>query len=157
MVDGDPGYDIWAMDVARYGDWTTMAYTNAKVRENYSRRFRIRFPNEELPAARPLRTTPVYDLLAAEGRPVRRLRGARTSAVVCRHPARPRKPVTFRRSEAHEAVGAECRAVRDAVGLIEISSYGKFDVSGPEAEACPGAGHGGADAGRSAAWRSPPC
>ena len=42
------------MDVARYGDWATMAYTNAKVRENYSRRFRIRFPNEELPAARPL-------------------------------------------------------------------------------------------------------
>ena len=49
MVDGDPGADVWGMDVARYGDWTTLAYTNAKVRENYSRRFRIRFPNEELP------------------------------------------------------------------------------------------------------------
>ena len=66
MVDGDPGADIWAMDVARYGDWTTLAYTNAKVRENYSRRFRIRFPNEELPAARPLRTTPIYERLQAE-------------------------------------------------------------------------------------------
>src|SRR5207244_1221185 len=55
MVHGDPGADIWAMDVARFGDWATMAYTNAKVRENYSRRFRIRFPEEELPAARPLR------------------------------------------------------------------------------------------------------
>ena len=44
MVDGDPGFDVWAMDVARFGDWATMAYTNAKVRENYSRRFRIRFP-----------------------------------------------------------------------------------------------------------------
>ena len=63
MVDGDPGADIWAMDVARYGDWTTLAYTNAKVRENYSRRFSIRFPNEELPAARPLRTTPIYERL----------------------------------------------------------------------------------------------
>ena len=49
MVDGDPGFDVWAMDVARYGEWATLAYTNAKVRENYSRRFRIRFPNEELP------------------------------------------------------------------------------------------------------------
>ena len=39
MVEGDPGADIWGMDVARYGDWTTLAYTNAKVRENYSRRF----------------------------------------------------------------------------------------------------------------------
>ena len=44
MVDGDPGDDIWAMDVARYGSWATLAYTNAKVRENYSRRFRITFP-----------------------------------------------------------------------------------------------------------------
>jgi len=58
MVRGDPGFDVWAMDVARFGDWATPAYTNAKVRENFSRRFRIRFPNEELPAARPLRTTP---------------------------------------------------------------------------------------------------
>ena len=55
------------MDVARFGDWTTRAYTNAKVRENYARRFRIRFPNEELPAARPLRTTNVYERLRAKG------------------------------------------------------------------------------------------
>ena len=54
MVHGDPGADIWGMDVARYGDYATLAYTNAKVRENYSRRFRITFPNEELPAGRPL-------------------------------------------------------------------------------------------------------
>ena len=51
MTEGDPGLDIWGMDVARYGDYATLAYTNAKVRENYSRRFRITFPNEELPAA----------------------------------------------------------------------------------------------------------
>ena len=47
---GDSGMDIWAMDVARYGDYATLAYTNAKVQENYRRRFRITFPNEELPA-----------------------------------------------------------------------------------------------------------
>src|SRR3546814_7565360 len=51
------------MDVARFGDYATPAYTNAKVRENYGRRFRITFPNEELPAARPLRTTAIYDRL----------------------------------------------------------------------------------------------
>ena len=67
MIHGDPGFDVWAMDVARFGDWATMAYTNAKVRENYSRRFRIRFPNEELPAARPLRMTPIYERLKTQG------------------------------------------------------------------------------------------
>lgn len=134
MVEGDPGHDVWAMDVARYGDWTTMAYTNAKVRENYSRRFRIRFPNEELPAARPLRTTPVYDLLAAEGARFGANVGLE-SPLWFAPPGTPEESVTFLRSEAHATVGAECRAVRDAVGLIEISSYGKFEVTGPASEA----------------------
>ncbi len=67
MIQGDPGFDVWAMDVARFGDFANRDYTNAKVRENYSRRFSIRFPNEELPAARPLKTTPIYDLLKAQG------------------------------------------------------------------------------------------
>ncbi|HJL85585.1 MAG TPA: FAD-dependent oxidoreductase, partial [SAR324 cluster bacterium] len=48
MIEGDPGFDVWGMDVSRYGEWITKSYTNVKVRENYSRRFSIRFPNEEL-------------------------------------------------------------------------------------------------------------
>ena len=66
MIHGDPGFDVWAMDVARYGDWATRGYANAKVRENYSRRFQIVFPNEELQAARDLRKTPVYERLKAK-------------------------------------------------------------------------------------------
>src|ERR1700728_614480 len=60
-VNGDPGFDVLGDAVARYGEWATRRYTNAKVRENYSRRFSIRFPNEELPAARPQQTTSLYD------------------------------------------------------------------------------------------------
>ena len=55
------------IDIARFGDFATPTFTNARVRENYSRRFSIRFPNEELPAARPLKTTPIYDRLLAAG------------------------------------------------------------------------------------------
>ena len=82
MTTGDPQLDIWGMDVARFGDWATLAYTNAKVRENYSRRFRITFPNEELPAGRPLHTTPVYDRLVRAQRGVGRRLRARASALV---------------------------------------------------------------------------
>ena len=134
MVEGDPGFDVWGMDVARYGDWTTMAYTNAKVRENYSRRFRIRFPNEELPAARPLRTTPVYDALKAEGAAFGDYVGLEYPLWFAPRGTEPVEAVTFRRSEAHDHVGAECRAVREAAGLIEISNYGKFEVTGAGAE-----------------------
>ncbi len=133
MVEGDPGADVWGMDVARYGDWTTLAYTHAKVRENYSRRFSIRFPNEELGAARPLRTTPIYERLAAR-------HAVFGDYCALEHPlwfapsaAEAVDRVSFRRSNSHPHVAAECLAVRDAVGLLEISNYGKFDVRGPGA------------------------
>ena len=135
MVEGDPGSDVWAMDAARFGDWATMAYTNAKVRENYSRRFRIRFPNEELPAARPLRTTPVYDRLKAEGAFFGVSFGLEHALWFAPEDSEPREDVTFRRSNAHAIVGEECRAVREAVGVMEISTYAKYEVTGSGAEA----------------------
>jgi dimethylglycine dehydrogenase len=132
MVDGDPGADVWGMDVARYGAWATLGYTNAKVRENYSRRFRIRFPNEELDAARPLRTTPVYERLAAENAVFGEYCALEHALWFAPHGVAPTERITFRRSNAHEHVGAECRAVRAAVGLLEISTYGKFEIDGPD-------------------------
>ena len=134
MVDGDPGADIWGMDVARYGEWATRRYTNVKVRENYSRRFRIRFPNEELPAARPLKTTPIYDRLQTENPVWGDYCGLEHALWFAPKGSDAREDVTFRRSNAHQHVAAECRAVRDAVGMIEISNYGKFEVTGPDAE-----------------------
>ncbi|HXQ32177.1 MAG TPA: FAD-dependent oxidoreductase [Steroidobacteraceae bacterium] len=133
MVDGDPGADIWGMDVARYGDWATLAYTNAKVRENYSRRFRIRFPNEELEAARPLRTTPIYDRLKAANAVFGDYCGLEHALWFAPKGEAPHEQVTWHRSNAHPAVAAECRAVREAVGLLEISNYGKFEITGPAA------------------------
>ena len=131
MVDGDPGADIWGMDVARYGDWTTLAYTNAKVRENYSRRFSIRFPNEELPAARPLRTTPIYEKLRAEHAVFGDYCGLEHPLWFAPSAREAEDVISFRRSNAHPHVAAECKAVQNSVGLLEISNYGKFDIRGP--------------------------
>ncbi len=134
MVDGDPGADIWGMDVARYGDWTTLAYTNAKVRENYSRRFRIRFPNEELPAARPLRTTPIYERLQAQHAVFGDYCGLEHPLWFAPSAGEAEDLISFRRSNAHPHVAAECKAVQNSVGLLEISNYGKFDIRGPGTE-----------------------
>ncbi|MCC2663975.1 MAG: glycine cleavage system protein, partial [Geminicoccaceae bacterium] len=135
IVEGDPGMDVFAMDVARFGDFATRAYTNAKVRENYSRRFSITFPNEELPAARPQRTTPVYDRLKAEGAVFGASFGLEHALWFAPAGSEPHEVPTFRRSNAHEPVGRECRAVRDGVGLLEIANYGKHEIAGPGAEA----------------------
>jgi len=135
MVDGDPGIDIWGMDVARFGDWATLGYTNTKVQENYRRRFRITFPNEELPAGRPLLTTPVHDRLTAAN-------AVWGASFGLEHPLwfqeagrEPREDVTFRRSNAFACVAGECEAVRERVGLIEISNFAKYRVTGPGAAA----------------------
>jgi len=135
MRDGDPGFDVWAMDVARFGDWTTPAYTNAKVRENYSRRFRITFPNEELPAARRLRTTPVYDRLRERNAVFGAVFGLEHALWFAPAGSEPAEEVTFRRSNAFGPVGEECSAVREAVGMIETSSFAKYEVTGPDAQA----------------------
>jgi dimethylglycine dehydrogenase len=133
LIDGDPGADIWAMDVARYGDWTTLAYTNAKVRENYSRRFSIRFPNEELRAARPLRTTPIYGRLQAANAVFGDYCGLEHPLWFAPTAQSAKDEFSFRRSNDFPHIAAECAAVKNSVGLLEISNYGKFEVKGPAA------------------------
>ena len=133
MTEGDPGLDIWGMDVARYGDYATLAYTNAKVRENYSRRFRITFPNEELPAARPLHMTPVHDRLDRHNAVWGASFGLEHALWFQRPGLPPLEDVTFRRSNAFPLVAEECQAVRERVGLTETSNFAKYRVSGPGA------------------------
>jgi len=133
MTEGDPGLDIWGMDVARYGDYATLAYTNAKVRENYSRRFRITFPNEELPAARPLHMTPVHDRLDGHNAVWGASFGLEHALWFQRPGVPPLEDVTFRRSNAFPLVAEECQAVRERVGLTETSNFAKYRVSGPGA------------------------
>jgi len=128
MVEGDPGFDVWAMDVARYGDWATLAYTNKKVQENYSRRFSIRFPNEELPAGRPLRTTPVYDRLLAAGAQMGEAYGLEQALWFA--PEGVVDDFSWRRSTDFEYVAEEANAVRAAVGMMEISSFAKYAIRG---------------------------
>ena len=130
MVEGEPSRDVFAMDVARFGDYCTEPYTRAKVRENYQRRFAIGYPNEELPAGRPLQTTPAYGIWKAERAVFGETYGmeavnyfAGEGETLCETPS-------FRRSNAFRATGEECRAVRTAVGINEIHNFGKYEVSG---------------------------
>ncbi|TDI56639.1 MAG: FAD-dependent oxidoreductase, partial [Alphaproteobacteria bacterium] len=129
MVEGDPGHDIWGMDVARYGEWATLAYTNEKVRENYSRRFRIRFPNEELPAARPAQTTPLYDRMIAQGAVMGDSWGLETPLWFAPEGSEPIDVLSFRRSNDFAHVKAECLAVRNGVGITEIANFAKYEIT----------------------------
>ena len=132
IVDGDPGFDVWGMDIARFGDWATLSFTNEKVRENYSRRFRIRFPNEELPAARPLRTNALYDTHLSLGAQMGASFGLEVPLWYA--PSGVEDVFSWRRSTDHDHVGEECKAVREGVGIMDISGFGKFSVTGPNSK-----------------------
>ncbi len=67
MIHGETEVDPRGFDVARFGTWTSPGYTVPKVIENYQMRFSVSYPNEERPAARPLRTTPMYDIFDGMG------------------------------------------------------------------------------------------
>ena len=134
MVNGDPGFDVWAMDVARYGGWATRSYTNEKVRENYSRRFSIRFPNEELPAARPQQTTALYDIMLKAGAVMGDSWGLETPLWFAPPGVEPRDVVSFHRSNDFPHVKAECLGVRNGVGVTETANFAKYEIAGPGAE-----------------------
>ena len=133
MVEGEPERDVFAMDVARFGDWITPGYTRAKVRENYQRRFSVSYPNEELPVARPFQTTPAYGIWQQQ----RAVFGTAYGMEAVNYFAPEGEPLyetpSFRRSNAFDTVAAECRAVREAVGINEIHNFGKYLVQGPGA------------------------
>src|SRR5258708_7777563 len=130
MAEGDPGQDILSMDVARFGAFATPKYTSIKVPENYSRRFRLAYPNEELPAARPGRRSPIYAQLKAAGAVMGANFGLENALWFAPRGMAPEETPPCRRSEAFPVVRAECRAVRSAVGLYETTNYGKYEVTG---------------------------
>ena len=135
MVEGDPGHDVFGMDVARFGEWATLRYTNAKVRENYSRRFSISYPNEELPAGRPQQTTPLYDLMVRDNNAVMGdTWGLETPLWFAPKGTEAKDILSFHRSNDFEHVGNEVRRTRESVGVTEIANFAKYEVVGAGAE-----------------------
>jgi dimethylglycine dehydrogenase len=135
MAENDPGQDILSMDVARFGAFATPKYVALKVPENYARRFRLAYPNEELPAARPLRRSPIYERLLACGAVMGANFGLENALWYAPPGTAATETPSYRRSEAFPVVRGECLAVRSGVGLYETTNYGKYEVSGRGARA----------------------
>jgi dimethylglycine dehydrogenase len=135
MIEGEVERDPRGFDVARMVGFTTPGYTVPKVIENYQTRFSVAYPNEEKPAARPFRTTPMYDIFSG----MNAVWGQQYGLEVVNYFALPGEPTyetpTFRRSNAWEATRQEVQAVREGVGINEIQNFGKYRVTGANARA----------------------
>jgi dimethylglycine dehydrogenase len=135
IVDGDPGADIFGMDVARYGSFASNdRYLRETTAQFYARRFVIAYPNEELPAGRPLKMTPSYDAQRAAGARFGVVWGMESPQFFA--PGEPDfvEEPTLRRSNAQRFIAAEVAATRAAAGLLDTGVYARYEVSGPGAE-----------------------
>lgn len=135
MIEGEPTLDMFGWDLARFGSWADRAFTKARVQDQYSHRFKIHFPNEERAAGRPVRVRPVHAMQQAMG-------GVFGLNFGWEHPlwfaadSEPREEtVGFTRQNWWAPVGREVRMLREAVGVIDISNFAKYQVKGPDAQA----------------------
>ena len=103
----------------RFGSWTNPGYTLPKVIENYQKRFSVSYPNEELPAARPFRTTPVYDIQQSLGAVFGQQFGLEVANYFANEDEPRYETPSFRRSNAFAATAREVKAVREQVGINE--------------------------------------
>ena len=136
IVDGRPEWDFWTFDPRRYTDYATKSYVVAKAIELYQNEYAVAYPLEERPAGRPAKTTPLYDRLKAKGAFFCARGGWERAAYFPRLGDPPEPRPSFRRAETgfFDAVGEECRAVRERVGILDLGGFTKLIVEGAGAK-----------------------
>jgi dimethylglycine dehydrogenase len=135
IIDGKPEWDLWDLDPRRYTDFADQPYVLDRAIELYQHEYAINFPNEERPAGRPRKVTPAYDTLLAKGAQF----GARGGWERATWFPQPGETIgaapSYQQGEWFNSVGAECRNVRDNVGLLDLGGFTKYDVRGEGATA----------------------
>jgi len=133
IITGEPHLDIFSWDLARFGSWADKNFTKARVKDQYSNRFAIHFPNEERTAGRPVRTRPVYSTQKELGA-VFGLNYGWEHPLWFSNELNTEDTNGFSRQNWHEPVGIECNMLRNSVGVIDISNFAKYLISGSGSE-----------------------
>lgn len=134
MIHGEPEADVFGMDVARYGDFANnKQFIKETTGQFYTRRFVMTYPNEQLPAGRPLKMAPSHDAMTQAGCQWGVSWGLEVPLYFADRDFR--ETPSLKRSNAHDIVARECKAVRGGVGLVDISGFSRFEVKGPNAQA----------------------
>ncbi|EYD72099.1 Sarcosine dehydrogenase [Rubellimicrobium mesophilum DSM 19309] len=138
MVDGEAEIDMASLDPKRFGGWMTTEYAARKNEEAYDHVFILHHPDEERPAARPLRTSPAYDRQKVRGaqfgqvngweRPI--YYGPLDAPEGFDHDTR-----SFRRGGWWQYAVDEAKAIRETVGMVDATAFAKHRVKGPGATA----------------------
>lgn len=131
IVHGEACYDTWPLDPRRFTGHGNAELTALKAIEEYQNEFRFEFPHEHRPAGRPIKTTPLTPILAAEGADFTVVNGWERADYI--------KPSSdfhethgFRFNETFDVVAAEVEAVQTAVGLCEVNGFNRYELTGSD-------------------------
>lgn len=130
IIEGEPEFDMFPWDVARFGAWADKGFTKARVQDQYANRFKIHFPFEEREAGRPARMRPAYEKQRSLGAVFGLNYGWEHPLWFAGEGVEGREDYGFDRQDWFEPVGEECRALRSDVGVIDVSNFGKYEIKG---------------------------
>jgi dimethylglycine dehydrogenase len=133
MVHGQSEINVREVDPRRYGDYALGDYALAKSIDEYQLMYQVHYPGEFRDVGRPQRTTPLYQKLKDQGAVYAEVFGWERPKWFA--PEGVEEEYSFRRANWFETVAEECKAVRERVGLLDLSSFAKYEVGGPDAEA----------------------
>ena len=134
MIDGEPAQDVYGMDIARYRSFlSNRRYLKEMTSQFYKRRFVMSYPNEQLPAGRPLKTTPIYDRMTAEGAQWGVSWGLEVPLYLADKGEDFAEIPTLHRSNAFGFVAREAKAARQDVVLFDSSAFARYEVTGDSA------------------------
>jgi dimethylglycine dehydrogenase len=135
IIEGEPTIDMLGVEPRRFGDYATKKYLIEKNEEAYAHVFVTHFPDEERPAARPLRTAPCYERMKAHGAVFGQKFGWERPNFFATEGIPQEDDWSFRRSRWFEAIRREVANTTANVGLLDMTAFAKCRVSGPGAEA----------------------
>jgi len=130
IIDGKPEWDLWVLDPRRYTDYADQPYVVDRAIELYQHEYAINYPHEERPAGRPRHVTPAYDRLKDKGAQFGARGGWERAVWFAREQDTAEDIPTYQHGVWFDAVGEECRNVRDNVGLLDMGGFTKYELKG---------------------------
>ncbi len=129
IVHGEACYDTWVTDPRRFTGYANVELTALKAIEDYQNEFRFHLPHEHRPAGRPMKTTPITPILAAEGAEFTTVNGWERVEYIKPTPDF-HETYGFRFNEVFDIVARDVAAVQSDCGLCEVSGFNRFEMTG---------------------------
>ncbi|WP_093095440.1 FAD-dependent oxidoreductase [Shimia aestuarii] len=135
MVHGAADISMRDYDPRRFGEYATPEWQVIKAKEDYCLRHEIPFPHFNRLTGRPVKPSPLHDQLKKAGAVHEEVYGHERPRWFARNGVEQRDHYSFTRNVVHDMVAFECKAVRERVGLMDVTAFTKVIVEGPDAYA----------------------